>query len=175
MTDLRRFSTTYLQSGRRKVLVPYCEHDNSDAVLNQCVDDKTLLPTDSICLVNVVTPGLLSQLTAYNLMQGASPVSTAMDFTCTAQPNPHREFMVARAEDMLENVAQRLRNKDVSFRSNYEYCKKKTHLLMSAIVQLNVRTVVLEGEPRSAIMNLAHEFKPDIIICTTGKAGRIKK
>ncbi|CAO3662409.1 unnamed protein product [Umbelopsis vinacea] len=112
MTDLRRFSTTYLQSGRRKVLVPYCEHDNSDAVLNQCVDDKTLLPTDSICLVNVVTPGLLSQLTAYNLMQGASPVSTAMDFTCTAQPNPHREFMVARAEDMLENVAQRLRNKD---------------------------------------------------------------
>jgi len=152
MTSLRRFSTSYLQSDRRKVLIPYCEHDSSDAVLNQFVNDKTLLPTDSICLVNVVTPGLLSQLTAYSIVHGAAPVSTTMELTCASQPNPRMEFMVSRAEDMLEKVAQRLRN-----------------------TGLNVRTVVLEGEPRCAIMNIAQEFRPDIIICTAGKTGRFKK
>lgn len=115
MTALRRFSTTYLQSGRRKVLIPYCEHDDSDVVLNQLVEDKTLLPTDSICLVNVVSPGLLSQLTAYSIVHGSAPVSTNMELTCASQPNPRMEFLVSRAEDMLEKVAQRLRNKDVSY------------------------------------------------------------
>jgi hypothetical protein len=114
MTTLRRFSTAYLQSGRRKVLIPYCPHDNSDVVLNQCIEDKTLVPTDSICLVNVVTPSILSQLTAYSIVHGTVPVSTTMDIAYSTQPDPRREFLLATAEDMLEKVAQWLRRHDVS-------------------------------------------------------------
>ncbi|CAO3658457.1 unnamed protein product [Umbelopsis ramanniana] len=152
MTTLRRFSTAYLQSGRRKILIPYCEQDNSDLVLNQCMEDRTLLPTDSICLVNVVTPSVLSQLTAYSIMHGTAPVTTTTEFTYAAQRDPQREFLVSRAEEVLEKVAQRLRQKNLS-----------------------VRTVVLEGEIRTSIMNLAEEFKPDIIILTTGSTGKLKK
>ncbi|KAI9288509.1 hypothetical protein BC943DRAFT_357378 [Umbelopsis sp. AD052] len=152
MTTLRRFSTAYLQSGRRKILIPYCERDNSDLVLNQCMEDNTLLPTDSICLVNVVTPSVLSQLTPYSIMHGATPVSTTTEFTYAAQRDPQRDFLVFRAEETLEKVAQRLRHKNLS-----------------------VRTVVLEGEIRTSIMNLAEEFKPDIIILTTGSTGKLKK
>ncbi|KAH8551218.1 hypothetical protein BGW37DRAFT_495256 [Umbelopsis sp. PMI_123] len=152
MTTLRRFSTAYLQSGRRKILIPYCEHDNSDVVIQQCIEDNTLLPTDSICLVNVVCPSLLSQLTAYSIMHGATPVSTTVDLTYAAQRDPQMEFLVSKAEDMLEKVAQRLRLHD-----------------------LNVRTVVLEGDIRSSILNLTEEFRPDIIILTTGHTGKLKK
>jgi hypothetical protein len=113
MTTLRRFSTAYLQNGRRKVLIPYCPNDNSDLVLTRCVEDKTLIPTDSICLVNVVTPTLLSQLTAYSIVHGTVPVSTTMDLAYAQQPDHRRQFLVSNAEDMLERVAHKLRLKNV--------------------------------------------------------------
>ncbi|KAG2184520.1 hypothetical protein INT43_000429 [Umbelopsis isabellina] len=152
MTTLRRFSTAYLQNGRRKVLIPYCPNDNSDLVLTRCVEDNTLIPSDSICLVNVVTPSFLSQWTTYSMSHGVAPISTTMDLVYAQQPDLRRQFLLSNAEDMLERVAHKLRLKD-----------------------LNVRTVVLEGDIRSSMVNLAQEFKPDIILCTTNKASKIKK
>jgi hypothetical protein len=81
------------------------------------MEDRTLLPTDSICLVNVVTPSVLSQLTAYSIMHGTAPVTTTTEFTYAAQRDPQREFLVSRAEDILEKVAQRLRQKNVSHKT----------------------------------------------------------
>lgn len=81
------------------------------------MEDRTLLPTDSICLVNVVTPSVLSQLTAYSIMHGSTPVTTNTEFTYAAQHDPQREFLISRAEDILEKAAQRLRQKDVSHKT----------------------------------------------------------
>lgn len=114
MATLRRFSTAYLQNGRRKVLIPYCPNDNSDLVLTRCVEDKTLIPTDSICLVNVVTPTFLSQWTTYNITHGVAPISTTMDLAYAQQPDHRRQFLLSNAEDMLEHVAHKLRLKNVS-------------------------------------------------------------
>ena len=52
-------------------------------------------------------------------MHGTAPVTTTTEFTYAAQRDPQREFLVSRAEEILEKVAQRLRQKNVSHKTSH--------------------------------------------------------